>query len=126
LTGGTNATAIPSPGLNLAGQSIGFPYASFLLGDYNQIEQDAPNEYHLGKQQWAIFAQDSWKVTRKLTVDYGLRWDYGTVQNEQGGRVGVLANIPNPTVGDHLGGTVFQALCHCSFIKPIPMPLALG
>ncbi|HJT86346.1 MAG TPA: TonB-dependent receptor [Bryobacteraceae bacterium] len=117
---GPNATALPFTALNLAGQSIGFGYASFLLGDYNQLQQNAPADYHLGKQQWGFFAQDSFKVTRKLTVDYGLRYDYGTIQTEEGGRVGVLGNVPNPTVGGRIGGTIYGATCHCSFASSYP------
>ena len=55
----------------------GFGYASFLLGDYSSITQTPQENHREGNQQWALFVQDSWKVTRKLTVDYGLRWDYG-------------------------------------------------
>ena len=117
---GTNATALPFTGLNLAGQSIGFGYASFLLGDYFSLTQNAAADFHLGKQQWALFAQDSWKITRKITLDYGLRWDYGTVQTEQGGRVGVLGNVPNPSAGGRLGGTIYGANCNCSFESLYP------
>src|SRR5215469_11546164 len=35
---------------------------------------------HYGKQinhgYWAGFFQDQWKITRKLTLNYGLRWEY--------------------------------------------------
>jgi outer membrane receptor protein involved in Fe transport len=30
-----------------------------------------------------FYAQDSWKVTRKLTLDLGLRYDYSTYYTEQ-------------------------------------------
>lgn len=119
-TTGDNATSVPFTGLNLAGQAIGFGYASFLLGDYNSITQVAAADYHLGKQQWGLFAQDSWKITRKITLDYGLRYDYGTVQTEQDGRVGVLGAVPNPSAGDRIGGTIYGATCHCSFENTYP------
>ncbi len=32
----------------------------------------------MGKQQWGLFLQDSWKVTRKLSIDYGVRWTTAT------------------------------------------------
>ena len=49
-----------------------------------------------GSQQWGLFAQDSWKVTRKLTVTYGARWDYATPEHEQYGRLGQLdPTLPN-------------------------------
>src|ERR1017187_8746699 len=29
-----------------------------------------------GRQNWAFYAQDSWKIRRNLTIQYGTRWEY--------------------------------------------------
>jgi hypothetical protein len=119
---GTGPTSLPyNPPAGLAGQTMGFGFASFLLGDYTSIQQNAPADYHLGKQQWAVFLQDSWKVRRKLTIDYGVRWDYGTYASETYGRAAALGtNVPNPSAGGRLGATIYGATCNCSFAHNYP------
>jgi hypothetical protein len=65
----------------------GFSYASFLLGQVNNVETSAINDSRLGNHTWGAFIQDSWKVSRKLTLELGLRWDYATLLQEQYGRM---------------------------------------
>jgi len=106
---------------NVGGNHIGFPYASFLLGAVDTAEIDPPSEVRFGKKQFGSYAQDSWKVTRKLTVDLGLRYDFSTYYTEQYGRSPNLApNLPNPAAGGHVGATVYQATCHCDYAHNYP------
>jgi hypothetical protein len=124
-----NETGIPYlVGTNLPGGTIGFPYASFLLGVVDQVQIAAPSETRVGKSEWAVYLQDSWKVTRKLTLDYGLRWDYGTYPREQYGRSADFSTTtPNPSVGGLPGGVIFEGSgaghCNCSFAKNYPFAI---
>ncbi|HEV3334498.1 MAG TPA: TonB-dependent receptor [Bryobacteraceae bacterium] len=121
INGQQGATALPfNPPNGLGGQQIGFGYANFLLGDFTTIQQNTSADYRVGKSQWALFLQDSWKVTRKLTVDYGVRWDYGTYPREQYGRAASFGLIPNPNAGGRVGGTIYEANCSCTFASNYP------
>jgi hypothetical protein len=99
----------------------GFSYASFLLGLVNTGTVNPPASLRTGKHFISFFAQDSWKVTRKLTLDYGLRYDYFTYPREQYGRQpSVSPTVANPTTGGAPGGIIYEATCKCSFAKNYP------
>ena len=51
--------------------------ASFLLGDVSRFERYVSNSLDAGERQnrWFFYAQDTWRVSRKLTINYGLRWE---------------------------------------------------
>ena len=59
------------------GNTTGNTVADFLLGyanNYQQPSGDITNT--IQNHQWAIYAQDSYKANRQLTVNYGLRFDH--------------------------------------------------
>ena len=110
-TVGNNA----SPQL-VSGNSIGFPYASFLLGLVNSGNVRPGSRGRIGKKQLGFYAQDTWKITRKFTLDYGLRYDYSTYLKEQYGRMANLdPNTPNAAAGGHPGAVQYEATCGCNF-----------
>ncbi|MEP6962326.1 MAG: TonB-dependent receptor, partial [Acidobacteriota bacterium] len=124
LTFANNATSLPAS-LTISGSSTpGFAYASFLLGDVSSAQQNAPVDARMHKKQWALFIQDSWKTTRKLTIDYGLRWDYATAAHEQYGRSANLGLIPNPAAGGRIGAAIFERTCGCTFVGTYPYAVA--
>ncbi|HEY1756893.1 MAG TPA: TonB-dependent receptor [Bryobacteraceae bacterium] len=127
LATGVGPTSDPfTPTNSYNGYNTGFGYASFLLGDYSSITQTPQENTREGNQQWGLFAQDSWKVTRKLTVDYGLRWDFATPEHEQYGRLGQFdSTLANPLAGGHPGSTIFANTCNCSFYQSA-YPYAIG
>jgi len=104
-----NANQTSAPGFVAGASGTGHPYASFLLGMVNNGQIGVPNRFHLGKHSIAFFAQDSWKITPKLTLDYGLRWDYQTNLQETHGRMPNFdPAVPNPDYGNLLGRLVYN------------------
>ncbi|MEO5922327.1 MAG: TonB-dependent receptor [Bryobacteraceae bacterium] len=99
----------------------GFAFSSFMLGGLTGGSQAAPVAARAAKSQTALYMQDNWKVTRKLTLDYGLRWDYGTYAREQYGRYSSFApGVANPSAAGRLGARQYEFLCKCNFADNYP------
>jgi len=106
---GQAETADPyATGLTFANGATGFAYASFLLGRYGSLNLSPQDTLRLGNHSLGFYGQDTWKVTRKLTVDLGLRYDFETLLAEQHGRMQDAAfNTPNAAIGGRIGAVVY-------------------
>ncbi|MGH9658440.1 MAG: TonB-dependent receptor domain-containing protein, partial [Bryobacteraceae bacterium] len=50
--------------------------ATFLLGNPSSALVDQNIDPAYSNKYWAVFLQDDWKLTSRLTLNLGLRWDY--------------------------------------------------
>jgi hypothetical protein len=125
---GFSANQTGQPYLNtttVGGNSIGFPYASFLLGAVNSASVANFQNSQWRKHNFGFFVQDTWKISRKLTLDYGIRWDYQTAYKEIYGRNSEFAPFtPNPSAGGLPGAMQYEGYgpkrCNCSFTDTYP------
>jgi hypothetical protein len=62
------------------GSFTGSPLADFVAGFPDNYYQSSQATYDIRTTSWFFFAQDSWKLTRRLTLDLGLRYEYNTPQ----------------------------------------------
>lgn len=62
----------------LLGSGAGTPFASFLLGypDTSNIATVIAPDTHGYASHYGFFAQDDWKVTQHLTINFGMRYEY--------------------------------------------------
>jgi len=92
------------PGVSDTGNS----FASFMLGAPNtaSMSKNASTSFHT--QALGLYAQDGWKINKRLTLTYGLRWDFQTLPYEQNGQVAAVdLSKPNPGAGGLPGAYVF-------------------
>jgi Carboxypeptidase regulatory-like domain len=64
----------------------GDQFASFLLGSLNGGQISTTNFISSTRQAWAFYVQDDWKITRKLTIQLGVRYELWSPIGEQFGR----------------------------------------
>ncbi len=84
--------------------------AQFLTGDVSvaTIDRILGNSWH--GFNWSWFVQDDWKVTPRLTVNMGLRWDFQQKPYERhNGQINFDPNCTEPSTGLQ-GCTVFAGL----------------
>jgi hypothetical protein len=113
---------------NVGGGTVGFGYASFLLGMADTASVNAVQDPQWRKQAWSLYLQDTWKVTPKFTLDYGLRWDWQSEGHEIHYRTSMFGStIPNPAAGGLPGALVYEGngsgRCNCNFMQTYPFAI---
>ncbi|HEY4382828.1 MAG TPA: TonB-dependent receptor [Acidobacteriaceae bacterium] len=70
--------------------SIVTPMASFLLGGLTSFQQASGQYFNNRYKVTGYYVQDSWKVNRRLTLTYGVRYEPFSPQHELKGRQGMF------------------------------------
>jgi Carboxypeptidase regulatory-like domain len=100
-TAALNKSSNSSPAY-AATSNTGLAYASFLIGqnDKGSLTQNVVQEYGSRFRAISPYVQDNWKVTEKLTLDLGLRWDYFPTLVEAHDNMSFFnPNLANPITG---------------------------
>jgi hypothetical protein len=74
-----NQIQVPYSGSGMASVELGLP--TYLSNQFNR------GYFYFQQKEYGAYFQDSWKVNRKLTINYGLRWDKWTPYAEKYNRL---------------------------------------
>src|SRR4029077_19348729 len=69
--GGVNASGLA----NFDGSVTGLAVADFMLGRFSSWSQGTLYGFYSRQTYQALYIQDSWKITSRLTANYGVRWE---------------------------------------------------
>jgi hypothetical protein len=79
---------VRSPGqFTFNGSLTGLPLADFLSGRLSQLIQATPNGLDMQQLYLGLYAQDTWQLSPKATVNYGIRWEPGIAQQIRNGAI---------------------------------------
>jgi hypothetical protein len=79
--------------------STGDAIASALMGYPSSISYTNPFRASYETRYFALFAQDDWRVTKKLTLNLGLRWDTQSAPHERYNRAVIGFNPAAVSIG---------------------------
>lgn len=92
----------------------GYSLSSFLLGDVDSANLNVFAHYPQYVQHYyALFVQDNYRVTQRLTLNLGLRWSVYTPRQERDNYTSNFdPSIPNPGAGGIPGALIFASNCN--------------
>lgn len=96
--------------------SYGSSFASFLLGQVDATERNFATEAKLRNKAFAFYVQDDFKVSKRLTISAGMRYDILVPFTEAHNNVVFVDRTrPNPAAGGLLGAaTKFGSCSDCA------------
>lgn len=102
----SRTTSIPGESFT---NELGNSFASLLLGLVDSASLPPSREVVVDTSYFAIFAQDNWKVSPKLTLNYGLRWSGNAARTEKNGNMAMFnPTLPDPNYGGALGAVEYM------------------
>lgn len=88
--------------------NTGNPYASFLLGQVGTAGFSIPSFSDYRRPYFAPWVNDDWKVTDKLTLSFGFRYDLQFPRTERHNQFSsFLPTLANPGAGNRPGALAF-------------------
>jgi hypothetical protein len=85
--------------------ATGDAFADFLLGYPAETQRSVGNaQAYLRQNSYAAFVQDDWRITSRISVSAGLRYEYAAPYSEDGGNLLNLnySNLPNAPSLEHV------------------------
>jgi hypothetical protein len=104
---GTNAVGVAT----FDGSVTGLPLADFVLGRAVTFSQGTNYGFYTRQYYMSLYAQDSWKISRRLTLNYGVRWEP------------YLAPYNNRGENQHFDPTLFTQNVHSQVFTNAPAGL---
>jgi len=111
-TGGSfNFSRLGTGGYDASGNNLaatGDPFASFLLGQVQTANYTIPEYTTFTGNYTSTYINDDYKITSKLNLTFGMRFDYQMPWKERFDRFSTFdPSVPNPGAGGRPGALVF-------------------
>jgi carboxypeptidase family protein len=111
VAGNFNFDRLGTAGFDSVGNNLnqtGDPFASFLLGQVQTSNQSIPVFSAFRETYTGLFVNDEFKVSDKLTLTAGMRFDYQSARTEAEDQYSTFSpTAPNPGCGGCPGAVIF-------------------
>jgi Carboxypeptidase regulatory-like domain/TonB dependent receptor/TonB-dependent Receptor Plug Domain len=86
--------------LKFDGSTLGTPLQDFLAGDVDSgFQYFGDSTRHTYENNFGFYFQDNFRLTPRLTLNYGLRWDYFGVQGEKNNLLSNITSLSPAALG---------------------------